>query len=112
VKRSGRDEPMWVAIYKCMEATLGIPVYSYLYLKLAKTLSFLLSLMFSLQQNQRRGQNRLCLETGRNGALREGEVAQTMYTHVSKCKNDKMRKEKKKAHHPFLITYLENYQLN
>jgi hypothetical protein len=23
-----------------------------------------------------------------------------------------MRKEKKKAHHPFLITYLENYQLN
>jgi hypothetical protein len=25
-----------------------------------------------------------------------GEVAQTMYTHVSKCKNDK-RKEKKKS---------------
>jgi hypothetical protein len=24
-----------------------------------------------------------------------GEVAQTMYTHVSKCKNDKRRKEKK-----------------
>jgi hypothetical protein len=22
-KRSGRDEPMWVAIHMCMEATLG-----------------------------------------------------------------------------------------
>jgi hypothetical protein len=27
---------MWVAIYKCMEAMLGISLYSYLYLKLAK----------------------------------------------------------------------------
>jgi hypothetical protein len=27
---------------------------------------------------------------------RRGEVAQTMYTHVSKCKNDK-KKEKKSA---------------
>jgi hypothetical protein len=25
-----------------------------------------------------------------------GEVAQTMYTHVSKCKNDKMKGEKRK----------------
>jgi hypothetical protein len=59
VKSSGRDEPMWVAIYKCMEAAVGISLYSYLYLKLAKMLSFLLSLMFSLQQNWRtRGQNR------------------------------------------------------
>jgi hypothetical protein len=38
VKKSGRDEPMWVAIHKCMEATLRISLYSYLYLKLAKTL--------------------------------------------------------------------------
>jgi hypothetical protein len=44
VKRSGRDEPIWVAIHKCMEATLGISLYSYLYLKLSKTLFFLLSL--------------------------------------------------------------------
>jgi hypothetical protein len=29
---------MWVVIHKCMEATLGISLYSYLYLKLAKTL--------------------------------------------------------------------------
>jgi hypothetical protein len=38
VKRSGRDEPMWVAIHKCMEAMLGISLSSYLYLKLAKAL--------------------------------------------------------------------------
>jgi hypothetical protein len=36
--RSGRNEPMWVAIHKCMEARLGISLYSYLYPKLAKTL--------------------------------------------------------------------------
>jgi hypothetical protein len=54
---------VWIAIHKCMEATLGISLYSYLYTKLAKRLSFLLSLMFSLQQNQRRGGwNRFCLE--------------------------------------------------
>jgi hypothetical protein len=38
VERSGRDETMWVAIHKCMEATLGISLYSYLYLKLEKML--------------------------------------------------------------------------
>jgi hypothetical protein len=38
VKRSGRDEPMWVVIHRCMEAMLGISLYSYLYLKLANTL--------------------------------------------------------------------------
>jgi hypothetical protein len=47
--------------------------------------------MFSLQQNQRtRGQNRFCLEVGR-----DGEIAQTMYIHVSKCKNDKIKKDLK-----------------
>jgi hypothetical protein len=66
-KRSDRDEPMWVPIHMYMEAVLGISLYSYLYLKLAKTLSFLLSVMFSLQQNQRRGQNRFCPEAGRWG---------------------------------------------
>jgi hypothetical protein len=35
-KRSGRDEPMWVAIHMYTEATLGISLYSYLYLKQAK----------------------------------------------------------------------------
>jgi hypothetical protein len=41
-KRSGRDEPMWVAIHKCMEATLGISLYSYFYLKLEKRYIFLI----------------------------------------------------------------------
>jgi hypothetical protein len=49
-------------------------------------MSFLF-LMFSLQQNWRtRGWNRFCSEVGIG-------VAQTMYTHVSKCKNDKIKKE-------------------
>jgi hypothetical protein len=49
-----------------MEAMLGIYLYSYPYLKLAKTtLSFLLLLMSSLQQNLRRGQSRFCLEVRR-----------------------------------------------
>jgi hypothetical protein len=41
VKRSDRDEPMWVAIHMFMEAMLGISLYSYVYLKLAKCYVFL-----------------------------------------------------------------------
>jgi hypothetical protein len=47
--------------------------------------------MFSLQQNQRR--------RGRNRYVRKhdgGDVAQTMHTRVSKCKNDRIKGEKKK----------------
>jgi hypothetical protein len=50
VKRSGRDEPMWVAIHKYMEATLGLSLHSYLYLKLAKMLClsyYLLCFLFN-----------------------------------------------------------------
>jgi hypothetical protein len=50
----------------------------------------------SLQQNRRtRGQNRFCLEGGVEGD-REGGL-NNVYTHVSKCKNDKI---KKKEIHP------------
>jgi hypothetical protein len=50
--------------------------------------------MFSLQQNwTRRGQNRLCLEIGDWGREVWGEVAKTMYAHVSKCKNNKIKGE-------------------
>jgi hypothetical protein len=38
VKRSGRDESIQVVIHMCMEAMLGISLYSYPYVKLAKTL--------------------------------------------------------------------------
>jgi hypothetical protein len=69
-----------------MEAMLGISLYSYLYLKLAKTPCF--SFIFFLQQNQRtREWNRFSLETGGVGQ----EMAQIMHTHVSKCKNDEIR---------------------
>jgi hypothetical protein len=40
VKRSGRDKPIWVVIHICMETTQEISLYSYLYLKLAKTPCF------------------------------------------------------------------------
>jgi hypothetical protein len=49
VKSSGRYKPMWVSIHKCMEAMPGISLYSYLYLKLAKTLClyYLLCFLFN-----------------------------------------------------------------
>jgi hypothetical protein len=37
-KRSGRYKSIWVVIHMCMESMLGIFLYSYFYLKLAKTL--------------------------------------------------------------------------
>jgi hypothetical protein len=58
VKRSGRDEPMWDVIHKCMEAMLGISLYSYLYLKLAKTLClsyYLLCFLFNKIREQEGG---------------------------------------------------------
>jgi hypothetical protein len=36
VKRSGRDEANQVVIYMCTKAMLGVSLYNYLYLKLAK----------------------------------------------------------------------------
>jgi hypothetical protein len=79
VKRSGRDEPMWVVIHMCMEAMVGISLYSYLYLKLAKTLClsyYYLCLLF----------NKIG-EEGRTGSAWKqggGSGAQTMYTHMNK----------------------------
>jgi hypothetical protein len=55
VKRSGRDEPMWIAIHMCMETTLRISMYSYLYLKLAKCDVFLfISYVFSSTKSEKR----------------------------------------------------------
>jgi hypothetical protein len=81
VKRSGRDLPMWVAIH--MEAMLGFSLYSYLYLKLAKTpcFSYYLFLLF----------NKIGEEEDRTrSAWKGGDVAPIMYTDVSKCKNNKI----------------------
>jgi hypothetical protein len=46
---------MWVAIHKCMEAMLGISLYSYLYLKQAKMLClsyYLLCFLFNKIRKQ------------------------------------------------------------
>jgi hypothetical protein len=74
---------MWVAIHKCLEAMLGISLYNYFYLKLAKMLCisyYLLCFLF----------NKIGGQEGRTGSAwkqgRRGIVAQTMYTNVSKCK--------------------------
>jgi hypothetical protein len=69
--------------------TLGISLYSYFYLKLAKTVCFsyyLLCFLFN-KIGGTKGKNRFCLGAGRGG---EG-VAQIMYTHVNKFKNDKIK---------------------
>jgi hypothetical protein len=47
--------------------------------------------MFSLQQSQRKREwNRFCSEAGVGGGGGGREVVQIMYTHVNKCKNDKI----------------------
>jgi hypothetical protein len=62
VQRPGRNESIWVVIHLCIEAMLGISLYSYPYLNYKNALSFLLLLMSTVQQNWRKGQNRFCLE--------------------------------------------------
>jgi hypothetical protein len=89
VKRSGRDEPMWVAIHKCMDA-IGISLYSYLYLKLAKILCLFYYLLFFLFNKIQEQEGETSSVQKGGGGGRGREVAQTMYTHVSKCKNDKI----------------------
>jgi hypothetical protein len=73
MKRSGRDESIRVVIHLCMEAMLGIFLYSYPLSQTSKNaISFLLLFMSSLQQNWRRGQNRFCLEARGWGGIRRG----------------------------------------
>jgi hypothetical protein len=91
VKRSGRDEPMWVVIHICVETTQGISLYSYLYLRLAKTLFFSYNLLCFLF-------NKIGEKEGGKGSAQKwegggkcGAGAQLMYTHVSKCENNKIK---------------------
>jgi hypothetical protein len=42
VKRSGKDEPIWLVIHICKETTERISLYSYPYLELAKIPCFLI----------------------------------------------------------------------
>jgi hypothetical protein len=90
LKGSGRDEPMWVAIHMCIEAMLGVSLYSCPYLKLAKTpcLSYYL-LCFLFNKIRYKSVEQVCLEV-----RGKRKVAQTMYTHMSKCKNNKIKKKR------------------
>jgi hypothetical protein len=77
---------MWVAIHKCMESMPGISLYSYLYLRLEKMLYLFYHLLWFLFNKIRE----------QEGMGRSREVAQTMYRHVNKCKNDKIKERKKR----------------
>jgi hypothetical protein len=67
VKRSGGDEPMWVVIHKCMEANLGISLYSYLYLKLTKMLHLSYYPLCFLFNKIREQEGRTCSATQKWG---------------------------------------------
>jgi hypothetical protein len=95
LKRSGRNEPMWIAIHMCMEAMLGICLYSYLYPKLAKNNVFLIiSYVFSSTKSEKRAEQVLPASRGLGSGRSGGKRAQTMYADVSKCKKDKIKGEK------------------
>jgi hypothetical protein len=47
-------------------------------------MSFLLLLMFTLQPNWRKGQNRFCLEAREMGGGQQGEMAPKMYAPMNK----------------------------
>jgi hypothetical protein len=70
-----------------MEVTQRTSLYSYPYLKLAKTPCFsyyLLCFFFNMIREQEGG-------TGSAQRWEWGEVAQIMYTHVSQCENYKIK---------------------
>jgi hypothetical protein len=83
IKRTGRDEPIIVVIHTCMETTQRNSLYSYLYLKLAKTPCFsYLSCFFFYKIREQVG-------TGGRwevGGERDKRIntEQIIYTHVSK----------------------------
>jgi hypothetical protein len=90
VKRSGRDKPIGIIIHMYMEAMLGISLYSYLYLKLAKTLClsyYCLCLLFN--KTGEKGRTDSAWKQGgwerKEGVGGQGgEMVQTMYAHMNK----------------------------
>jgi hypothetical protein len=89
VKRSGREEAMWVAIHKCIETMLGMSLHSYLYFKLAKTLVFLIiSYVFSSTRSENKRAEQVLPGSWRSGGVGGGG---TMYTYISKYKNNKIK---------------------
>jgi hypothetical protein len=74
VKRSGRNEPTWVAIHMCMEAMLGISLYSYLYIKVAKMLCllFFISYVFSSKKSANKRTEQVLPRNGEAGGWGDG----------------------------------------
>jgi hypothetical protein len=101
VKRSGRDEPIWVAIHKCMEATLGIFLYSYLHLKLAKMLClsyYLLCFLF----------NKIREQGGRTGSAQNGGEWPKQCTHMwVNVKTIKYRRGREQCNNGVLHIYTD-----
>jgi hypothetical protein len=60
--RSVRDESTWVVTHLYMKPMLGISLCSCPYLNCKNAMSFSLLVVFTLQQNWRKAQNRFCLE--------------------------------------------------
>jgi hypothetical protein len=82
VKRSCRHEPMWVVTHMCMEAMLGISLYNYLYLKLAKTLClsyYLLPFVFNKIEEECRACS--AWKWGCGGAGRGRDGPNNVYTY-------------------------------
>jgi hypothetical protein len=74
-----------------MEAMLGISPYSYLYLKLAKMLCLSYHLLcFLFNKIGEEGKTSSAWKQGGQG--QEGDMAQTMCTHMNKCVNNFFKK--------------------
>jgi hypothetical protein len=69
VKRSGRDEPVWVVIHMRMKAMLGISLYSYFYHKLEKhyVFLFILHIFSPTKLENKRAEQALPRELGEGG---------------------------------------------
>jgi hypothetical protein len=97
VKKSGRDEPIWVVTHICIEITQGISCISnqqencfFLYISNQQgNCFFSLNIFYGFSSTKL--ENKRAEHVLPGGGCR-GEVAQIMYTYVSKCKNDKIKK--------------------
>jgi hypothetical protein len=84
VKKSGKDESIRVVIHMCMEAMQGIFLYSYAYLKLAKTLCLSYYCLCLLFNKIREEESKTGSAWKRGGRRQEGEMVQPMYAHMNK----------------------------
>jgi hypothetical protein len=86
MKRSGRNEPIQVAIHMCMEAMLGISLYTNLYLMLTKIFCLSYFLFNKIGEKDRTGSAWKRRGWRGWGGVRGqgGEMAQTMYAYMNK----------------------------